>query len=300
MTSSANGQTTTLPYTTRHTYTSNRQYVNGSPVTRYGLEWVAEMLLVSNRHTVGLSLRFDGNYYHYRGVDRTLIAGAPNGVGDQVSTSDQQPLIGYYVGSNITSASAASTPSVSNGVLNKSCSMNTTLTARMPRLRLVMTMRLETTFLNYRRNLSENRTTIALDQAGDVTGTPYDGQKDRYVAVYPEYYSTWDNPTARIPFAEALLAAKDSDPALYRQLSALIVRSNTAYYFNPQRVSAYCSANFSVTKEIGRWVSLSFYANNFFNNMAKVRNTQTGLETSLFNSGYIPKFYYGASVRIKL
>ena len=41
-------------------------------------------------------------------------------------------------------------------------------------------------------------------------------------------------------------------------------------------------------------------ANNFFNNMAKVRNTQTGLETSLFNSGYIPKFYYGASVRIKL
>ena len=300
VTSSANGQTTTLPYTTRHTYTSNRQYVNGSPVTRYGLEWVAEMPLVSNRHTVGLSLRFDGNYYHYRGVDRTLIAGAPNGVGDQASTSGQQPLIGYYVGSNITSASAASTPSVSNGVLNKSCSMNTTLTARMPRLRLVMTMRLETTFLNYRRNLSENRTTIALDQAGDVTGTPYDGQKDHYVAVYPEFYSTWDNPTARIPFAEALLAAKDSDPALYRQLSALIVRSNTAYYFNPQRVSAYCSANFSVTKEIGRWVSLSFYANNFFNNMAKVRNTQTGLETSLFNSGYIPKFYYGASVRIKL
>ena len=83
--------------------------------------------------------------------------------------------------------------------------MNTTLTARIPRLRLVMTMRLETTFLNYRRNLSENRTTIALDQAGDVTGTPYDGQKDRYVAVYPEYYSTWDNPTARIPFAEARL-----------------------------------------------------------------------------------------------
>ena len=55
-----------------------------------------------------------------------------------------------------------------------------------------------------------------------------------------------------------------------------------------------------MTKEIARWVSLSFYANNFFNNMAKVRNTQTGLETSLFNSGYIPKFYYGASVRIKL
>ena len=139
-----------------------------------------------------------------------------------------------------------------------------------------------------------------LNEAGDVTGTKYTGQTDHYVAVYPEYYSTWDNPSERSPFAEALMAAKDNNPTLYRQLSNLIVRSNTAYYFNPQDVSAYYSANFSVTKEIGRWVSLSFYANNFLNNLASVRNKQTGLKTSLFDSGYIPKFYYGASVRVKL
>lgn len=300
VTSATNGNTVTLPYSTRRTYTANRQYVNGSPVTRYGLEWVAEMPIISNRHTLGLSLRIDGKYYHYRGIDNTLIAGSPNGIGDQAEGSGVQPLIGYYVGSNVTSASTASTPTVSNGMLDKGCSLNTTLTARIPRLRLIMTMRLEATLLNYRRNLSSNRTTIALNEAGDVTGTKYTGQTDHYVAVYPEYYSTWDNPSERIPFAEALLAAKDNNPTLYRQLSNLIVRSNTAYYFNPQDVSAYCSANFSVTKEIGRWVSLSFYANNFLNNLASVRNKQTGLKTSLFDSGYIPKFYYGASVRVKL
>ena len=300
VTSATNGNTVTLPYSTRHTYTANRQYVNGSPVTRYGLEWVAETPIISNRHTVGLSLRLDGKFYHYRGVDNTLIAGCPNGVADQAEGSSVQPLIGYYVGSNVTSASTASTPAVSNGILDKGCSLNTTLTARIPRLRLIMTMRLEATLLNYRRNLSSNRTTIALNEAGDVTGTKYTGQTDHYVAVYPEYYSTWDNPSERIPFAEALLAAKDSDPDLYRQLSNLIVRSNTAYYFNPQDVSAYYSANFSVTKEIGNRVSLSFYANNFLNNMSSVRNKQTGLKTSLFDSGYIPKFYYGASVRVKL
>lgn len=300
VTSATDGHTVTLPYSTRRTYTANRQYVNGSPVTRYGLEWVAEMPIISNRHTLGLSLRIDGKYYHYRGIDNTLIAGSPNGIGDQAESSDVQPLIGYYVGSNVTSASTASTPTVSNGMLDKGCSLNTTLTARIPRLRLIMTMRLEATLLNYRRNLSDNRTTITLNEAGDVTGTKYTGQTDHYVAVYPEYYSTWDNPSERIPFAEALLAAKDNNPTLYRQLSNLIVRSNTAYYFNPQDVSAYCSANFSVTKEIGKWVSLSFYANNFFNNLASVRNAQTGLKTSLFDSGYVPKFYYGASVRVKL
>lgn len=300
VTSATDGHTVTLPYSTRRTYTTNRQYVNGSPVTRYGLEWVAEMPIISNRHTLGLSLRIDGKYYHYRGIDNTLIAGSPNGIGDQAESSDVQPLIGYYVGSNVTSASTASTPTVSNGMLDKGCSLNTTLTARIPRLRLIMTMRLEATLLNYRRNLSDNRTTITLNEAGDVTGTKYTGQTDHYVAVYPEYYSTWDNPSERIPFAEALLAAKNNNPTLYRQLSNLIVRSNTAYYFNPQDVSAYCSANFSVTKEIGKWVSLSFYANNFFNNLASVRNAQTGLKTSLFDSGYVPKFYYGASVRVKL
>lgn len=300
VTSVTSGNSMRLPYSTRHTYTARPMYVNGSPVTRYGIEWVAETPLTDNRRTVGMSLRIDGKYYHYKGIDNTLIAGSPNGIADLDANDGVQPLIGHYMGSNISSASTASTPTVSNGTLSRSCSFNTTLTARIPKLRLIMTMRLETTLLNYRRNLCENRTAMALNEAGDITGSEYTGQTDRYVAVYPEYYSTWDNPTERIPFAEALLAAKDNDPTLYRQLTRLIVRSNTAYYFNPQSISAYCSANFSITKEIGRWVSISFYANNFFNNMATVNNSQTGLGTSLFGSGYIPKFYYGASVRVKL
>ena len=96
---------------------------------------------------LSLSLRIDGKYYHYRGIDNTLIAGSPNGIGDQAEGSGTQPLIGYYVGSNVTSASTASTPTVSNGMLDKGCSLNTTLTARIPRLRLIMTMRLEATLL---------------------------------------------------------------------------------------------------------------------------------------------------------
>ena len=300
VTSSATGQVATLPYTTHNTFTSNRRYVNGSPVTRYGLEWIAEMPLVSNAHLVGLTLRFDGNYYHYKGVDNTLIAGSPYGVGDQVAGSASQPIIGYYIGSSATSTSYSGTPSVSNGTLNKGCSLNTTLTARIPKLRLIMTMKVEATFLNYKRNLSEGRNTILLQAAGDNFGTAYNGEKDHYVAVYPEYYSTWDRPSELIPFAEALLDASKNNPELYRQLSNLIVRSNSAYFFNPQDVSSYYSANFSVTKEIGKWVSLSFYANNFFNNMAMVRNSQTGLETSLYGSSYIPKFYYGVSLRVKL
>lgn len=163
-----------------------------------------------------------------------------------------------------------------------------------------MTVRLESTFLNYKRNLATSKNAILLSAAGDVFGQQYNEEKDSYVAMYPEYYSTWDNPGEYLPFAENLEWAYNNDPVLYNQLRHLIVRSNTAYYFNPQNISAYFSANFSITKEIGQWVSVSFYANNFFNNMSFVRNSQTGLQSSLFSSGYIPKFYYGLSLRIKI
>ena len=78
------------------------------------------------------------------------------------------------------------------------------------------------------------------------------------------------------------------------------MRSNYNYTLNPNRISAYYSANFSVTKEIGEHISISFYANNFFNNMSKVHSSQTDLDTALFGSGYLPSFYYGLSLRLKL
>ena len=69
---------------------------------------------------------------------------------------------------------------------------------------------------------------------------------------------------------------------------------------NPNRLSDYYSANLSVTKELGDHVSVSFYANNFFRNMHQVHSSQTDLYTSLFSSSYIPNFYYGLSLRLKL
>ncbi len=300
VTSATTGTTLTLPSETHSTYTANRLYVNGSAVTRYGLEWIADLPIVSDDRLVGLSLRLDGSYYHYKGIDNTLIAGSPNGIGDVLSGTAAYPLIGYYAGSNVTSASSASTPSVSNGTLSKGCNVNATLTMRIPKARLIMTLKVESTFLNYKRQLSEDRSAVLLEAAGDVFGTAYNGEENHYVALYPEYYSTWDNPSERIPFATALRDASTGNAELYQQLCKLIVRSNTAYYFNASRLSSYFSCNFSVTKEIGDHISLSFYANNFLNNMSMIHSSQTNLESSLFNSGYIPRFYYGASLRFKL
>ncbi|MBQ2675549.1 MAG: TonB-dependent receptor [Prevotella sp.] len=289
-----------LAYNTRKTYLTNAKYVNASPLDRWGLEWIVDFKQIKALRT---SIRLDGNYYYYKGIDDVLFADIPTS-NATMSNGELYQYVGYYRGSNVTSAGTIANASVSNGALSKQLNLNGTITTHIPKLRLIVALRLECSLYNYRRALSEfedGTRGIVLADKNDYTGKSYDGSSEnQYVAIYPEYYSTWDNPDERIPFAEKFLWAKENDPTLYNDLTKLVVRTNYPYMMNPNRISSYYSANLSITKEIGDHVSLSFYANNFLNNMNTVHSSQTDLETSLFSSSYIPSYYYGLSLRLKL
>jgi len=290
----------TLAYENRNTYTGNTKYVNASPIDRYGLEWIVDFPQIKPIRT---QIRLDGNYYRYKGTDETLFADVPLGISSTQSDGQPYSYIGYYKGANATSAGYYATASVSNGSLSKRANLNATITTHIPKIRLIVALRIETSLYRYNRPLCEAESGTrgyALQDKGDYFGTPYNGETDKYVAVYPEYYSTWSDPDTRIPFYEKYLWAKDNDQQLYNDLSKLVVRTNYPYTLNPNKVSAYYSANLSITKEIGNHVSISFYANNFFNNTKSVTSSQTNLETSLFGSGYIPGFYYGLSLKLKI
>lgn len=290
-----------LAYTQRNTYAVVSQYVNASPVTRYGLEWAIDFAQIKSLRT---SLRIDGNYYHYKSLDDTFYADIPQGVNTTMTDGQPYQYVGWYRGTGISGTGNSAYATVNNGTLKRQLNMNATITTHIPKIRLIVALRMEASLYNYSRQLSEldgATRGYVLNTSADYFGEPYDGtSRDKLIAVYPEYYSTWDNPTEMVPFAEKLAWAKDNDAALFSDLAKLIVRSNYPYVMNPNRISSYYSANLSVTKEIGDHVSISFYANNFFNNMKKVNSSQTGLDTSLFGSSYIPSFYYGLSLRLKL
>ena len=285
-------------YNTRRFYQTNTRYINASPIDRYGLEWIVDFKQIKALNT---SLRLDGNYYYYKSADETLFASMNNSNTKMTGTQEPYQYIGWYRGTN--SAGAAVT-SVANGAISKALNLNTTITTHIPKIRLIVALRLEATLYNYYKAISELDGAvrgIALNSQADYVGTPFDSNtENKYIAVYPEYYSTWDNPDEKIPFAEKFLWAKDNDPTLYNDLCNLVVKSNTPYTMDANRISAYYSANLSITKEIGDHVSVSFYANNFFNNMKTVHSSQTDLNTSLFSSSYIPSYYYGLSLRLKL
>ena len=285
-------------YNTRRFYQTNTRYINASPIDRYGLEWIVDFKQIKALNT---SLRLDGNYYYYKSADETFFASMNNSNTKMTGTQEPYQYIGWYRGTN--SAGAAVT-SVANGAISKALNLNTTITTHIPKIRLIVALRLEATLYNYHKAISELDGAvrgIALNSQADYTGDAFDSNtENKYIAVYPEYYSTWDNPDEKIPFAEKFLWAKDNDPTLYNDLCNLVVKSNTPYTMDPNRISAYYSANLSITKEIGDHVSVSFYANNFFNNMKTVHSSQTDLNTSLFSSSYIPSYYYGLSLRLKL
>ncbi len=295
--SRTSGASQVLTGNTRRSYLTSTQYVNASPLDRYGVEWVVDFQQIKALST---SLRLDGNYYYYKGLDDTMFSYVPST--NMTGTGEPYQYVGWYRGTNATTGSAVT--SVSNGSLSRQLNLNATITTHIPKIRLIVALRLESTLYRYSRPLSELdgavRGVVLADKA-DYTGTPYDGSsRNKYVAVYPEYYSTWDHPDERIPFAEKFLWAKTNDPTLYNDLCNLVVKSNQSYTMNPNRISSYYSANLSVTKEIGDHVSVSFYANNFFNLMKTVNSSQTDKEESLFGSGYIPSYYYGLSLRLKL
>jgi outer membrane cobalamin receptor len=279
-----------LPYSERRTFRASSAYANGTPFVRRGVEWVVDFGRIPLLQT---TVRFDGSYYHYRSTEETI---EPYALTSQ-TMPDGNPYkyVGYYVGGH---ASA-------NGSDTRTLNVNLWLTTHLPALRLIFSLRLEACLYNYAQNLSEFRDAergFALDSRSDYTpaADPTRYNTSRYVALYPLYYTTYEDMETRRPFAETFLWARENDPALYNALAALVQKSNTDYYFNARRLSAYYALNLSVTKELGDVATLSFAATNFTNNSQRIVSSDSGSQVSIYQSSYIPRFYYSLSLKIKL
>lgn len=262
---------------------------NGSDVVRRSIRWIIDFQPIKSLRT---SFRIDGNYYSYKAID-DIYKGVTSS--STMANGDFYRYIGFYQGGAVSA----------NGENTRRLDMNLTAITRIPAIRLVVSARIEASLYQYSQNLSEVAGTqrgFALDNINSnvpssIQTSIYGG--DRFVGLYPDYYVDLNDMNKKIPFMESFLHAKENDPALYNELSKLVVRSNTNYYFNPNKVSAYYSANISVTKEIRDFASITFNAINFLNNMSTVHNSWSGNTATLFDSGYVPGFYYGLSLRVK-
>lgn len=285
-----------IPYVTKqgllsHQFATNNQ----NPITRYGLEWIIDFKRIE---AVNTTVRLDGTYYGYRQLDTDIEAYSPQ----LLTGADGEPFkyVGFYYGGDDNG----------NGTKSQTVKTNVTVTTHIPKVRMIVSLKLQATLLRYSRTLSEkadgSARSLVVSDRSDILSTTgqsiYDGNS--FTVLYPEYYTTADNPQTKRNYLEDLKWAKENDLQMYNDLSRLAEVTNYIWTFGDDYISPYFSANISVTKEIGDLASISFYANNFFNNLGQVKSSKTGNYTSLggaafSNGGYIPGFFYGLSLRMK-
>lgn len=279
-----------LGYTVINDWKTRSYSINSSPSKRIGLEWVLDFDRIKSLNT---SVRLDGKYYYYRSAREEIIPSSST-----LTSADGQPYkyVGYYVGG----------ASASNGMETRNLNTNLTITTHIPRIRMIFSLRVEGTFMRSQQRLSEyggvTRSYVLDSQSSNLPsaagGSIYGG--DKYVVTYPLYYTSRDDMNTQVPFLEKYLWASQNDKQLYNDLSKLLVKSTTGYIFKEWSYSPYFSANLNITKEIGKNVSLSFYANNFYDTLRKVKAHHTDTEMSLYNSAFVTPFNYGVSLKLKL
>ena len=247
-----------LPAITDTTFMALSRPANDIATDKWGVEFTLDLAKIP---AIGTSVNVSGAWMHIESrstaYTQRLYAGTSNG--------RTFPYVGIYGGSSTTS----------NGSVKDRFSSNVRFITHIPQLAMVVTLTAQMVFFESTRNICE-----------------FDG-KD--MAVYHPEADTWqvnplyimDRAGSIYPFTEEMAA----DP----QYRNLILTTNTGTYYVKQGYPFYGMLNLRLSKEIGRWATVSFYANNFLNLRGRVRNTVTHYP----NDRNTP-LYFGAEVKISI
>lgn len=202
------------------------------------------------------SFRLDAAYTYTNYTDRNLAFYYNNGWSHTSLPNRSYQYVGIYAnGGNATTTVA--------GKKSHTLDANLTSITHITEARLIVTCRLELSILKRNRNIPAGGT----DRLLPVAIMDLDGNVSQFTA------SMADDP----------------------EYKNLIIYPGNDYAFDLDGYGAYASANISITKEIGKHISLSFFANNFTNSRTSVTSKATGVAAI-----FTPDFYYGLTCRIKL
>lgn len=259
---------------TDRTFVKTQKQDNGSPVTAAGVELTMDFPEIKPIKT---SLRLDASYNYSSYNDESLSYYYSSGASHTSLPGRSYQYVGIY-------ANGGSSNAVVSGKITHDFDANLTAITHIPQARLVVTCRLEMNFLTRTRNIADRRYVFTCTQESKTPtgGNIYDGNS--YTVVWPVAYMDLDGSVHEFTAEQA------ADPAF----SNLLLRSANAYTFAQDGYGFYCSANLSITKEIGDHVSLSFFANNFTNSRPFVLSKATGV-----GAIFTPAFYYGLTCRLK-
>jgi len=268
------------------TFVKTSTQTNGADIKRAGAELTIDFPTIKPIRT---SFRLDANYSWTRFQDESLSYYYQNSYQNGRSFK----YVGIYANGN------SNTPVVT-GKITHNLDANITAITHIPEARLIITARLEMSLLTRSRNISsyngsDYAFTVESDSYAATGGNIYNDRS--YTAILPVAFEDVDGNSYKVNADGQISKVGDdtfSASIFDAEYSKLILKSSNIYTFAKDGYGFYCSANLSITKEIGKHVSLSFFANNFTNSRPYVTSMATGV-----GAIFTPSFYYGLTCRVK-
>lgn len=254
------------PDTTFATYMSPR---NGITQQKQGVEYTLDMGRWPALYT---SLIINGGYLKVREKNTELSALYPN----LTVNGKSYPYIGIY----------EAPYQASNLRVWEQLNTNFRFITQLPRIGLVTTLTLQAVWIDRQRRGMEschNNPLYLVDDAGNrIAGDPYTDITHRK-QLNPVYYL--DTQGNRHPFMQEMA----TDP----RFADLVLNTGALTAYQADSWGPYFLLNLRVTKQIGRYVSVAFCANNFTGSNPR-RVTNSSGQYSVMN----PDLYYGAELNI--
>lgn len=261
-----------LPYISDTIFLTYQKPVNNIQQKKWGIEYTLNFPEIK---VINTSVSVNGAYMNVKTQDESEGAIL---VGTQVAGRPYR-YAGVYAAGNKTSS----------GDRKERLNTNIRFITHIPRVGMVVTVTAQMIFMDrttYVCELNDQVQTYYYDDKGIRHSGKWAYDDDKYTKrVNPLYLI--DMKGNVIPFTQEM----ENDPQ-YREL---IGTTNKASYYLGSRYPVYGILNIRLTKEIGRWATVSFYANNFLNIDQLVTEKISG--TAFARN--LP-LYFGAEVKLTL
>lgn len=261
-----------LPLIRDTVFLSYQKPVNNIAQKKWGVEFTVDFPEIRALQT---TISVNGAYLNVTTQDESQGAIT---VGTQLA-GRPYPYAGFYAGGNKTST----------GSRRERLNTNIRFITHLPRVGMVVTLTAQLVLMD--------RTSYICEWGNQVQTYYYDDKGSRYSGQWAYLDDKWTkrvNPLYImdlsgnvIPFTQEM-----ENDIRYREL---IGTTNKATYYQGSRYPVYGILNVRLTKEIGKWASISFYANNFlnFDQLVTEKISRTAYARNL-------PFYFGAEVKFTL
>lgn len=267
------------PYTMVNEYLGSDTPDSRGKQNKWGIEYDVDFGRINSLNT---SIIVNGSYLKSQNSTEGYLYDYVGGQ-DPLNSKDRFPYISVFEG----------TAGISCGQNRDRLTTSVNLVTNIPKLRMVVSFTTQFIWMDRTWSVFKDKDVYELDANGNKVFGDYT-ETSTDAILYRDPVAYIDRNGEMRPFSDYYTT---TDEDLKFRLGMMRTTSNYTYHFLKNSYNPYVMANIRVTKEIGDFAKISFYANNFTNSRPIMRNNA---RPNALGDRKNTNIYFGAELRITL